>query len=119
MVKWLLAVRTFQLSFVARQSVHTDGHYVDGAVGVGLSGDGGGGDGGTVYSRGRKLGLPMMRRPPQSVDAGGSGRQTVSPTAAAAAHHTTTSLSLPSGLLSGAQLLNPTKPGPDTLTSSR
>ena len=36
-------------------------------------------------------------RPPQSVDAGGSGRQTVSP--AAAAHHTTTSLSLPRALL--------------------
>ena len=55
--------------------------------------------GATVYSRGR-LGLPMaaLRRPPQSVDAGGSGRQTVSP-AAAAAHHTTTSLSLPSALL--------------------
>ena len=41
--------------------------------------------------------LPItVRRPPQSVDAGGSGRQTVSP---AAAHHTTTSLSLPSALL--------------------
>ena len=54
--------------------------------------------GATVYSRGR-LGLPIaaLRRPPQSVDAGGSGRQTVSP--AAAAHHTTTSLSLPRALL--------------------
>ena len=93
--RWLVATRTFQLSFVARQSTYIQMDImlmaqlvlVSGMVALGA----------TVYSRGR-LGLPIasLRRPPQSVDAGGSGRQTVSP---AAAHHTTTSLSLPSALL--------------------
>ena len=82
-----------KISIFIQGSCRYVGHSVDSAVGVGLS------DGVAVPCtlEAARASLPItLRRPPQSVDAGGSGRQTVSP---AAAHHTTTSLSLPSALL--------------------